>query len=137
MVLVVPEEDLFEQGIWPSVFSDHRSTFRLDRETTWSPVSHEIRGLVSSLPGAEVISAEIQDEGYDHALKRLGAETDESRRLRLRHRQFLLEIGPKRLLSIPLLDELNRLFHDLGATVDQTAGSALAQIQIIARKVSN
>jgi SAM-dependent methyltransferase len=137
MVLVVPEEDLYEQGNWPSVFSDHRATFRLDRETAWSPVSHDIRDLVSALPDVEILEAEIQDDGYDHALRRNVPEDTAGRALRERHRQLLLDLGAKKLLSMALLDEINRLFFDLGATVDQTAGSALAQIQVVARKGTN
>ncbi|MBK8741304.1 MAG: class I SAM-dependent methyltransferase [Betaproteobacteria bacterium] len=30
LILVVPDEDLYEQGIWPSIFNrDHKATFRL------------------------------------------------------------------------------------------------------------
>ena len=64
-------------------------------------------------------------------------ENEEGRRLRERQRQLLMDLGAKKLLSMALLDELNRLFFDLGATVDQTTGSALAQIQVVARKAAN
>src|SRR5207248_8033308 len=38
LIVVVPHEDLYEQGIWPSIFNlDHKATFRLDKEETWSP----------------------------------------------------------------------------------------------------
>src|SRR5688572_10029921 len=48
LVLVVPHEDLYEQGIWPSIFNrDHKSTFRLDTPGSWSNVSHDIRKLVA------------------------------------------------------------------------------------------
>ena len=31
MVIVVPDEDLYEQGAWPSLFNrDHSATFRLN-----------------------------------------------------------------------------------------------------------
>ncbi|MDG2285316.1 MAG: methyltransferase domain-containing protein [Alphaproteobacteria bacterium] len=127
LVVVVPEEDLYEQGNWPSIFSDPRSSFRLDRQTTWSPVSHDIRALVLGLISVEIISAEVQGDAYDHDLKRLVPENEEGRRLRERQRQLLMDLGAKKLLSMALLDELNRLFFDLGASVDQTTGSALAQ----------
>ena len=39
LVLVVPHEDLYEQGFWPSIFNpDHKATFRLDGTASWSPV---------------------------------------------------------------------------------------------------
>jgi hypothetical protein len=43
-------------------------------------------------------------------------------------------LGTKKLLSMAFLGELNRLFFDLGASVDQDTGSSLAQIQIVARE---
>jgi len=70
LVLVVPDEDLYEQGGWPSLFNpDHKATFRMNSPTTWSPVSYDIAQLVRSLPGAELVSCERHDAGYDHALQ--------------------------------------------------------------------
>jgi len=135
LVIVVPEEDLYEQGNWPSLFQhEHTCTFRLDRETTWSPRSFDIRVLAESLPGAEVVSAEIQDAGYDHALKRADRESIWSRFLRKRYNHLLGTLSERKMLTMALIEELNRMMFDLGATVDQTMGSALAQIQIVIRK---
>lgn len=68
LIVVVPHEDLYEQGFWPSLFNpDHKSTFRLGQGTSWSPVSFDLLDLVSSLPRAEVVSAEVHDCKYDHS----------------------------------------------------------------------
>jgi SAM-dependent methyltransferase len=135
LIIVVPEEDLYEQGNWPSLFQEeHTCTFRLDRATTWSPRSFDIRALAEALPGAEVVSAELQDAGYDHDLKRIGKEVLWSRFLRRRYNHLLGTLSAKKLLSLALIDEPNRMMFDLGAVVDQTMGSALAQIQIVIRK---
>ena len=75
MVTVVPHEDLYEQGVWPSIFnSDHKATFRINKENTWSPSSYDITSLVGSIPNAILISVEVQDKNYDHSLqgKKLG-----------------------------------------------------------------
>lgn len=134
LVLVVPEEDLYEQGFFPSIFnSDHKATFRLRRNETWSPLSYEIEALVKNLPAAEVISAEIQDAGYDHSLKRRGAGPlyrlfPNADRTKLK---FILKFNIK---NKTVLGFLNRLFVWAGIPVDQTHGSALAQIQVVARK---
>ena len=73
MVIVVPDEDLYEQGVWPSLFNrDHSATFRLNKPDSWSPVSYDLGQICSVLPGAEVISLEHQDVGYDHTLKSRG-----------------------------------------------------------------
>jgi SAM-dependent methyltransferase len=133
LVVVVPEEDLYEQGIWPSKFNrDHKATFRLGRETTWSKVSFDIRELVLALPDSELISAEIQDAGYDHSLRLIPGQ-----------RVAKMPRGLKLLRSIgrrlPLIGEwLKRAIENhavrYGVPVDQTGREALAQIQVVARK---
>ena len=51
LILIVPDEDLYEQGNFPSCFNgDHKSTFTLSKTTSWSPVSHNILDLASALP---------------------------------------------------------------------------------------
>ncbi len=136
LITVVPDEDLYEQGQWPSRFNpDHKATFRLNRQTTWSPCSYDLHELHQSLPDVEIISAEVQDDGYNHELQKLGSENPTSRMLRGKLFHLIHQLSNKRLLtSYELLDELNECFASLGATVDQTVGTALAQIQVIAKK---
>ena len=135
LITVVPQEDLYEQGQWPSRFNqDHKATFRLKTKDTWSPCSFDLYELANDLPGAEIISAEIQDHNYNYSLQRLGQETENSRIIRNKEYELIRQLNKKQLLSMQLLDELNIFFAGLGATVDQTIGSALAQIQIIAKK---
>lgn len=133
LVLVVPEEDLYEQGIWPSKFNrDHKSTFRLARETTWSQVSFDIRELVLALPDCELISAEIQDAGYDHSLR---LRPGQAARKMPRGLKLLRSIGRRLPLVGPRLKtaiENYAVRH--GVPVDQTGREALAQIQVVARK---
>lgn len=135
LITVVPHEDLYEQGQWPSRYnSDHRATFRLNSDTTWSPCSYDLLKLSESLPGAQIISAEIHDNNYNYAMQNMGVETDNSRIVRLKHAALLHQLIIKNLCTLSLLDELNLFIASLGATVDQTIGSALAQIQVIALK---
>jgi SAM-dependent methyltransferase len=134
LVTVVPHEDLYEQGQWPSRFnSDHKATFRLD-SSSWSPCSHDLLKLSEALPGAQLISADIQDDNYNYDIMSMGEETDHSRIIRLRHSELIHRLLTRNLCSLPVLDELNLFMANLGATVDQTIGSALAQIQVIVRK---
>ncbi len=43
LAVIVPHEDLYEQGYWPSVFNDdHRVTSRLDKQSSWQPVSSDL-----------------------------------------------------------------------------------------------
>jgi SAM-dependent methyltransferase len=134
LVLVVPDEDLYEQGVWPSLFNtDHKATFRLGRHGSWSPVSYNIEDLVRSLEAADVISCELQDQGYDYSQRsgRIGPVGRILFKANQRRRGFLRRIG----LSGSLIDAwMERLFRACGTPVDQTLGPALAQIQIVAHK---
>ena len=69
LVLVVPDEDLYEQGVWPSMFnSDHKHTFTISKTDSWSPVSVNIKEMLTMLDGAKTLSIGLQDDGYDHNL---------------------------------------------------------------------
>ncbi|MBN8900334.1 MAG: class I SAM-dependent methyltransferase, partial [Rhodospirillales bacterium] len=47
LVIAVPDEDLYEQGRWPSAFNpDHRWTFTLYKSRSWAPVSLNLLDLV-------------------------------------------------------------------------------------------
>jgi SAM-dependent methyltransferase len=130
LIITVPDEELYEQGFWPSQFNvEHRSTFRLGGKPR-SPVSHDLQMLLGSLPNAEVIDVRRQDDGYDHALRWSGPQSvgrallwfDKYRRRRLRRQG----------------DVLTRVWttvaRQLHTPVDQTRMDALAQIQGIVRK---
>ena len=134
LIMVVPDEDLYEQGVFPSVFNDnHKATFRLDKENSWSDCSHDIRKIVSVLEQAEIISVEKQDRGYDYSMIRSGFGWWGRELHRINHRI------QKRMRRYNVASEkkerfLNRWFFKLGAPVDQTFGPALAQIQVVVRK---
>lgn len=130
LIVIVPDEDLYEQGHFPSLFNDdHKHTFTLSKQSSWSPCSINVLDLVGELD-ADVLSVVLQDRGYDRRL--------------LRHspgrRQLILLSTWRRLdrrLSGGLLKRmLARTCIALGAPVDQTAwpDDRVAQIQFILRK---
>lgn len=134
LIVVVPDEDLYEQGIWPSFFSnEHKSTFRLGGDKSWSPVSYDIKRLAESLPHSQVVSALQHSHGFDHSLifphgarpKKIGK---------------ILKVFLSILKRIPYRGS-NIKEHTLKALVkngypfDQTANGALAQIEIIVKKL--
>ncbi len=132
LIVVVPDETLYEQGFWPSQFNtDHKATFRLDSATPGSPVSHDLRALVLALPSVELLDIRRQDDGYDHRLRWRGPPplgrallwVDKYRRRRLRRH-------PNDAVSRAWL----RLARWLHTPVDQTSGDAMAQLQVVARK---
>ena len=141
MIIVVPDEDLYEQGVWPSLFNrDHSATFRLNKTDSWSPVSHDLGELCSVLPNAEVVSLEQQDVGYDHSLKSHGLGRRGKFFMRLnrsiikrlnRKQEFLAKLG---LNSQSLKYKVNLISVKFGALIDQTLEDAVAQIQIVVRK---
>lgn len=52
LVLTLPDEDLYEQGVWPSTFNhDHKHTFTPFKHQSWSPVSVNVLALLQTLPG--------------------------------------------------------------------------------------
>lgn len=51
LVVIVPDEDLYEQGVWPSTFNgDHKFTFTIHKARSWSPVSVNVDELIATLP---------------------------------------------------------------------------------------
>jgi len=130
LIITVPDEGLYEQGFWPSQFNvEHKATFRLGGSGR-SPVSHDLRSLLSDLPGAELVDIRRQDDGYDHSLRWNGPPPmgrallwlDKYRRRRLRRGNDVIT---------RTWTTMARLLH---TPVDQTRLDALAQIQGIVRK---
>jgi SAM-dependent methyltransferase len=67
LLLVVPDEDLYEQGTWPSRFDpDHKWTFTVHKSRSWSPASINLADLVTSLSAHHVLWMRTCDYGYDH-----------------------------------------------------------------------
>jgi SAM-dependent methyltransferase len=137
LVIVVPHEELYEQGAWPSLFNrDHKATFNLGTRNPASTVSYDIAALVGELPGASLIDAAVHDQGLDYSKLR--------RATGLRRTFFLLGSSRRRLfdrlmrLGLPFYRVgvvCDRIERRLGKPFDQTLGDALAQIQVVAKKV--
>lgn len=50
LVVMVPDEDLYEQGVWPSTFNDdHKHTFTIYKQKSWSPASVNLTDLFSAV----------------------------------------------------------------------------------------
>lgn len=73
VVVLVPEEDLYEQGVFPSTFNgDHKSTFTMCKRRSWSPVSVSIVALLVHLGDmVECLKAERLEEYYNWSLPRV------------------------------------------------------------------
>jgi SAM-dependent methyltransferase len=67
LMFVVPDEDLYEQEVWPSTFNpDHKWTFTVAKSSSWSPASLNVADLVAELPNRQVMWMRTCDTGYDY-----------------------------------------------------------------------
>lgn len=71
LVVMIPDEDMYEQGVWPSRFNeDHKHTFTLykpheGKGKSWSPVSINVLDLIGSVSDlAECVSVQKLDATY-------------------------------------------------------------------------
>lgn len=72
LVITIPEEDLYEQGVFPSTFNrDHKWTFTIFKENSWSDKSINVLDLIKTLGGAaEPVRIEKISETYRFDLPR-------------------------------------------------------------------
>jgi SAM-dependent methyltransferase len=72
LVVVVPDEDLYEQGVFPSTFNkDHKHTFTVWKARSWSPASINLLDLVKTLgPPAEVLKVELLHSTFRYEVPR-------------------------------------------------------------------
>lgn len=72
LVVTVPDEDLYEQGVFPSTFNtDHKWTFTIYKTKSWSPRSINLLDMVRDLgPAAEVMKIEQLSGSYRYELPR-------------------------------------------------------------------
>lgn len=72
LIITVPDEDLYEQGVWPSTFNrDHKWTFTIFKQESWSPRSINVLDLVQNLGSAvEVVKLERLVSTYRFDLPR-------------------------------------------------------------------
>ena len=72
----VPDEDLYEQGQWPSRHnSDHKMTFTISKMKSWSPDSVNVLDLLKDFTSqVQIISLGLVDHGYRYGLQGRGID---------------------------------------------------------------
>ena len=72
LIVTVPEEDLYEQGQFPSTYnSDHKWTFTIKKAKSWSSKSLNMLELASNLgTEAEILKIQKLDESFRYSLPR-------------------------------------------------------------------
>ena len=129
MIFIVPDEDLYEQGYWPSIFNgDHKHTFTISKMKSWSPVSINVIELVNSLSSKKSSEIYLMDNNYDRSLL-VSRIISSHRAIRLNVIQSTLSIRFPFVKNI--LDKIWKFFRQ---PVDQTLESALAQIFVVVYK---
>lgn len=133
LFFIVPDEDLYEQGVFPSRFNaDHKATFTISKVNSWSPVSVNVLDLARSLPQGEMVRLVLRDTGYDRSLLHHGPNRPPILPLHafIRAYNWSCRHGLRRRRW---LDRFRARYFAL----DQTSGpDVLAQIECIVRKFS-
>jgi len=72
LVVLIPDEDLYEQGVFPSGFnSDHKWTFTMGKAASWSPKSINLMALLGEFAAAaQTLKAEQLDATFRFGVKR-------------------------------------------------------------------
>lgn len=71
LVISVPDEDLYEQGHWPLRFNgDHKSTWTIWKESSWSPVSHNLIDEIQLLPNSKIEVIRLCDDNYIYGINK-------------------------------------------------------------------
>ncbi len=72
LVVTVPDEDLYEQGVFPSTFNgDHKWTFTMYKASSWSPKSVNLMALLAQFADrAQTIKVEQIDAAFRYSQAR-------------------------------------------------------------------
>lgn len=135
LIVMVPDEDLYEQGMWPPAFNvDHKSTWTVWKAQgqSWSPASRNMRTELEALPGSRIVSLKRHEKGYDYTLQQRIRMS-----LVIEDMDLAKEIEVARELTPGMLQRHPRNLRHIGFfPIDQTASPLDAEVSIegIARK---
>jgi SAM-dependent methyltransferase len=134
-ILIVPDEDLYEQGEFPSRFNhDHKWTFTISKAASWSPVSLNLLDLAKGLPNSEIVSIRLQDNGYNRSLLKHGGYNCLQNSLSFIYRCYRRIRGKTFNAFYSPVESLRRNFLKVDQTDQTLFPDTLAQIQLIMRK---
>jgi SAM-dependent methyltransferase len=129
IIIIVPDEDLYEQGHFPSIFnSDHKATFTISKNNSWSPVSINVLDLISSLHNFKVEYLSLQDNNYNRNLMTFNRKRIRIANVSISHQ--LERVQEKFKIELP------SLFRFLQQPMDQLKeNKTLAQIMFILKRI--
>jgi SAM-dependent methyltransferase len=127
----VPDEDLYEQGVFPSRFNpDHKATFTISKTTSWSSVSINVLEMAKSLPNGEIVLLALQDINYDRTLLTFGPR--KKNRLVVRFLRAYVKARKKFGVKSAFLEHVFLLYRAIDQTLNE---DTLAQIACIVKKI--
>lgn len=72
LVITIPDEDLYEGGVWPSSHNpDHKTSWTIFKKASWSSHSINVFNLIAALEDAvQVLKIELVDSSYQYNIAR-------------------------------------------------------------------
>jgi SAM-dependent methyltransferase len=136
LFIIVPDEDLYEQGVFPSYFSrDHKWTFTISKARSWSTVSINLLDLALSLPNSELVEIQLQDINYDRSLLKFGEKYPIAAKICKWLQKYYWWQHSHTNIRWHWLESKYKMIDMMINKVDQTLRpDVLAQIQCIVRK---
>ncbi len=75
LVLTVSDEDLYEQGNFPSIFNNsHKKTFSIYKQMSWSGKHYNLLDIIQKLNTVTCRKIELIDSNYDYSLYGKGVD---------------------------------------------------------------
>lgn len=73
IITTIPDEDLYEQGVWPSNHNpDHKTSWTISKDNSWSPVSiNVLEFLYQYKDRVEVLKVELQNSTFIYDIQRV------------------------------------------------------------------
>lgn len=75
MIILLPDEDMFEQGVWPSMYAgpDHKTSWTIYKYRSWAPKSRNVVEFFTAhgwSTNMEILKIEKLDNTYNYDLPR-------------------------------------------------------------------
>lgn len=119
LIVTVPDEDMYEQGVFPSTFNrDHKWTFSIMKSRSWSERSINVLELLQGLgPAADIEKIELLNSSYRPSLPRYDqtlapvGECGIEFVVRKRSADEIRSGGMNRAARAPMNPQLNKYFN--------------------------
>jgi SAM-dependent methyltransferase len=72
IITTIPDEDLYEQGVWPSNHNpDHKTSWTISKDSSWSPVSiNLLEFLYQYKDKIEILKVELVNSAFIYGVER-------------------------------------------------------------------